>query len=122
MRASITRLRRRLVAGAALTGAVAATLVADASPAAAAASSHIGSNSGGANVRYGPSTGYGSMGYVYNNEGVSMVCWADHQWVAPPGSDYNSNRWFKVNSRVGTGFVHSSLVEAQTSVGRCPGW
>lgn len=39
-----------------------------------------------------------------------MLCWTDSQWVYPPSSNYASNRWFRVSSYVGTGYVHSSLV------------
>ncbi|MBT2406611.1 hypothetical protein J7I97_11825 [Streptomyces sp. ISL-87] len=48
-----------------------------------------------------------------------MLCWVDNQWVYPPYSNYASNRWFRVSSAVGTGYVHSSLVANQTSVGHC---
>jgi hypothetical protein len=37
-------------------------------------------------------------------------------------SDYASPRWFKLSTPVGVGFTHSSLVENQTTVGRCPGY
>jgi hypothetical protein len=93
-------------------------LVAWAAPA-SAASSYIGSNSGGANVRSCANTGCSSYGYLSNGTGVSMLCWLDSQWVYPPNSDYASPRWFRVSSPVGTGYVHSSLVEGQTSVGHC---
>jgi uncharacterized protein YraI len=85
--------------------------------------SYIGSNSGGANVRTCASTNCPRINrdaYLKNNQGVDMVCWTDNQWVSPPDSDYSSNRWFLVNSPVGTGFVHSSLVEGQRTVYRCP--
>ena len=96
---------------------VGAGAVLDTSPA-AAASSHIGSNSGGANVRTCPNTGCFSKTYLRNGTPVTMVCWVDSQWVHPPNSDYSSNRWFKIGGYVG--YVHSSLVENQTSVPRCP--
>lgn len=48
-----------------------------------------------------------------------MQCWLDNQWVYPPSSNYASNRWFRVSSAVGTGYVHSSLVASQTGVGHC---
>ncbi|MDR7327334.1 MULTISPECIES: SH3 domain-containing protein [Catenuloplanes] len=113
---------RRLLGGASLTTtAVLATVLATAAPA-LAWTSYIGSNSGGANVRTCASTGcppISSGAYLYNGQGVDMLCWTDNQWVSPPNSDYSSNRWFLVNSPVGTGYVHSSLVEGQRSVGRC---
>ncbi|GHI85332.1 SH3 domain-containing protein [Streptomyces xanthophaeus] len=84
-----------------------------------AAGSYISSNSGGANVRTCASTGCGSLGYLGNGSGVTMQCWLDNQWVYPPSSNYASNRWFRVSSAVGTGYVHSSLVASQTGVGHC---
>ncbi|MEU9378324.1 SH3 domain-containing protein [Streptomyces sp. NPDC048255] len=84
-----------------------------------AAGSYISSNSGGANVRACASTGCGSIGYLGNGSGVTMLCWLDNQWVYPPSSNYASNRWFRVSSSVGTGYVHSSLVANQTGVGHC---
>jgi hypothetical protein len=100
-----------------LIASLAATAVSATS--ATAAGSYIGSNSGGANVRSCASTSCGSYGYLRNGTGVSMLCWVDSQWVSPPNSDYTSNRWFLVSSPVGTGYVHSSLVENQTAVGHC---
>jgi hypothetical protein len=84
-----------------------------------AAGSYIGSNSGGANVRSCPNTGCGSYGWLSNGTGVTMLCWTDAQWVYPPNSDYASPRWFRVSTRVGVGYTHSSLVENQTAVGQC---
>ncbi|MGW5345009.1 hypothetical protein [Streptomyces sp. NPDC004050] len=100
-------------AGLALTGMLAGAGGAE------AASSYISSNSGGANVRSCANTGCGSYGYLGNGTGVGMQCWLDSQWVYPPSSNYASNRWFRVSSPVGTGYVHSSLVAAQTSVPHC---
>lgn len=87
--------------------------------AASAASSYIGSNSGGANVRTCPNTGCAAVVYLANGTGVTMRCWVDSQWVYPPNSDYATPRWFYINSAWGNGYVHSSLVENQTSVPRC---
>ncbi|MEU5693067.1 hypothetical protein [Actinosynnema sp. NPDC020468] len=106
--------RRLLIASAAAGG----LLLAAVAPA-NAAGSYIGSNSGGANVRTCPSTTCGSLGYLGNNTGVTMQCWIDNQWVYPPSSDYASNRWFRSATPVGTGYLHSSLVENQTSVPHC---
>ncbi|GGQ26964.1 SH3 domain-containing protein [Streptomyces roseolilacinus] len=116
MRVSTTlRARAGLAAAAAaaLTGLFAGAGTAE------AAGSHISSDSGGANLRTCANTGCTSLGYLSNGTGVSMVCWVDSQWVYPPNSDYASNRWFKVNSYKGQGYVHSSLVANQTSVGHC---
>ncbi|MFV2119996.1 SH3 domain-containing protein [Streptomyces sp. Act-28] len=116
MRVSTTlRTRTGLVTAAAvaLTGLLAGAGTAE------AAGSHISSNSGGANLRQCASTGCASLGYLSNGTGVSMLCWVDSQWVYPPSSNYASNRWFKVNSHRGQGYVHSSLVANQTSVGHC---
>ncbi|MCK8678412.1 MULTISPECIES: hypothetical protein [Streptomyces] len=84
-----------------------------------AAGSYISSNSGGANIRSCSNTGCSSYGYLRNGAGVSMQCWRDDQWVYPPSANYASNRWFKVSSSVGTGWVHSSLVGGQAGVGHC---
>jgi hypothetical protein len=114
------RLFRPLAAVALALSTVGAGAAIDASPA-AAASSYIGSNSGGANVRSSPSiTGSFIIAYLRNGTPVRMLCWADWGWVHPPNSDYSSNRWFKIDAYFG--YVHSSLVENQTSVPHCPGW
>lgn len=87
---------------------------------ASAAGPVIGSNSGGANVRTCPNKDTcASIGFLGNGTNVTMLCWIDAQVVSPPFSDYSSQRWFRVASPVGTGYVHSSLVENQVSVGRC---
>ncbi|MEU9982836.1 SH3 domain-containing protein [Streptomyces sp. NPDC050856] len=109
----------RARAGLATAAAVALTGLMTGAGTAEAAGSYISSNSGGANVRTCPNTGCASLGYLSNGSGVSMLCWVDSQWVYPPSSNYASNRWFKVNSAKGQGYVHSSLVAGQTSVGRC---
>ena len=106
--------RRITVIGLAASGA----LLAIAAPAAAAAS-YIGSNSGGANVRTCASTGCASLGYIGNGTAITMQCWVDNQWVYPPNSDYASNRWFRASTPVGTGYIHSSLVDNQASFGHC---
>ena len=89
----------------------------------AAAGSYIGSNSGGAWLRNAAYLGdQYKVRYVGNGTPVTMVCWVDTQMVRPPNSDYASARWFKVDApTVGVykAYVHSSLVEAQTSVGPC---
>ncbi|GHE56910.1 hypothetical protein ACWF95_08070 [Streptomyces vinaceus] len=118
MRMTTTTLRSRAglaaaAAAVALTGLLAGAGGAD------AAGSYISSNSGGANERTCANTGCGSLGYLSNGTGVTMLCWTDSQWVYPPSSNYASNRWFRVSSYVGTGYVHSSLVGGQTSVGHC---
>ncbi|AXX31211.1 SH3 domain-containing protein [Actinosynnema pretiosum subsp. pretiosum] len=99
-------------------GAAATPAVAEDGPS-ITASSRIGSNSGGANVRTGPNTNSSSLGYLLNDTPVTMQCWVDAQLVFPPLSDYPSTRWFKSSTPAGTGYIHSSLVEDQTSVGRC---
>ncbi len=81
--------------------------------------SYIGSNSGGANLRTCGNTSCTAIGYNSNYTSVTMLCWADTQWVYPPQSDYASPRWFRIASPAGTGWTHSSLVENQTSVGHC---
>lgn len=117
MRRITNRLRDRAALTAAA-GLAAAALLGGAGTA-DAAGSYISSNSGGANVRSCSSTSCTSYGYLGNGSGVTMQCWVDSQWVYPPSSNYASNRWFRVSSAVGTGYVHSSLVANQTSVGHC---
>ncbi|KUH40362.1 MULTISPECIES: SH3 domain-containing protein [Streptomyces] len=112
-----TLLRTR--AGLATAAAVALTALTVGAGTAEAAGSHISSNSGGANLRTCASTSCGSLGYLTNGTGVSMQCWLDSQWVYPPSANYASNRWFRVSSHKGTGYVHSSLVANQTAVGHC---
>jgi len=117
---------RDALRGPAKAGVVAAALglatIAGAGSASATAAygpSYIGSNSGGANVRTCPNTGCGAIAYLGNGTAVTMLCWVDAQYVAPPQSDYGSARWFRIASPGGTGYTHSSLVENQTSVGAC---
>jgi hypothetical protein len=111
--------RRRIIGRVLLvTAAVGATVAVAASPS-YAASSYIGSNSGGANVRTCGYLSCASIGYLSNGTGVTMLCWGDYQWVNPPLSDYGSARWFLSATPVGTGFIHSSLVENQTVVPHC---
>ncbi|MEU0884074.1 hypothetical protein ABZ345_36230 [Lentzea sp. NPDC005914] len=90
----------------------------------AAAGPYIGSNSGGAWLRNAAYLGEQfKVKYVGNGTPVTMVCWIDTQMVRPPDSDYASARWFKVDvPSVGVykAYVHSSLVESQSSVGICP--
>lgn len=115
----VTTRLRTLVTRVLLGGAVGVLTLAGTAVPASAASSYIHSNSGGANVRTCASTGCNSIGYLSNYTGVTMLCWTDNQWVYPPNSDYASNRWFRSSTPVGTGFIHSSLVENQTTVGKC---
>jgi len=83
MTAVLTTRTRRVAAGAAVALSMAgAAVLTQASPA-AAASSYIGSNSGGANVRSCPNTGCASYGYLPNGTGVTMLCWIDSQWGLP---------------------------------------
>src|SRR5689334_18555433 len=115
---------RGLALGAALLSAAslgsAAASAAPDSMATFSASSYIGSNSGGAWLRNAAYLGdQYKVKYVGNGTGVNMVCWVDTQWVYPPQSDYASPRWFKVDAPgvgVYKAYVHSSLVEGQTSV------
>ncbi|NXY93765.1 hypothetical protein HYE82_05000 [Streptomyces sp. BR123] len=118
MRRFTSSLRTRTALAAAAAG-LALTGVLAGAGGAEAAGSYISSNSGGANVRSCANTGCGSYGYLVNGTGVGMQCWLDSQWVYPPSSNYASNRWFRVSSPVGTGYVHSSLVAGQTSVPHC---
>jgi hypothetical protein len=44
---------------------------------------------------------------------VTMRCWKDSQWWN------GTNRWFKVDSVYGQGYMIATQVSNQTSVGRC---
>lgn len=80
---------------------------------ASASASYISSNSGYANVRTCGSTNCGTIRTLGNGTGVNMIAWCDSQWAY---GNYWSPRWFKINWPV-SGWVHSSLVAAQQSVG-----
>jgi hypothetical protein len=44
---------------------------------------------------------------------VSMLCWTDSQWWN------GTNRWFKVDSIYGQGYLIATQVSSQTTVGHC---
>jgi hypothetical protein len=44
---------------------------------------------------------------------VTMLCWTDSQWWN------GTNRWFKVDSQYGRGYMIATQVAKQTVVGRC---
>jgi len=82
----------------------------------------VGSNSGGANLRYTSSIYSPSLGYYRNGQRVWMICWKDSQWLVPPASDYSSGRWFYIeidNIGHARGWMHSSLVENQRVAPAC---
>jgi hypothetical protein len=45
------------------------------------------------------------------NTSVSMICWTDNQWFR------GTNRWFKVNTIYGRGYMIATQVSSQTWVG-----
>jgi hypothetical protein len=110
------RLARGVAALALAVGATGVTTMVGAAPA-SAAGSYIGSNSGGAWVRTCASMSCFQKTWLTNGTPVTMQCWLDGQWVNPPNSDYGSARWFRISGY--EGYVHSSLVERQTSVPHC---
>lgn len=112
MRSSWKRSICTAAAGLAMT---AGSLVA-AAPAQAAGSPYISGAAGGANVRTCAATYCGVKQFLANGTGVRMVCWVDGQWAT---GNYSSPRWFFVDYSVNSGWVHSSLVANQSSVGRC---
>ena len=59
---------------------------------------------------------------MYNDTTVYMICWVDTENVTNRNySNYNSPRWFKVQTAGGSvGYVHSSYVYYQQAVGHCP--
>lgn len=112
---------RRTAIGLISTAAMTLTVLLAGAGSASAAGPVVGSNSGGANFRSCPNVNCTSNGYRANGTAVNMICWRDAQWVYPPLSDYGSNRWFWASSTSSlTGWIHSSLVENQISVGMCP--
>jgi len=44
---------------------------------------------------------------------VTMKCWTDSQWWN------GTNRWFKVDSQYGLGYLIATQVSSQTTVGHC---
>jgi hypothetical protein len=44
---------------------------------------------------------------------VGMICWIDAQWFD------GTNRWFKVSTVEGTGYMIANQVSNQTTVGHC---
>jgi hypothetical protein len=82
----------------------------------------IESNSGGANLRANDTMNSTSYEYLGNGTEVLMICWITGQTVSPPNSNYTSNRWFEVEPEYDptVGYVHSSLVTDQATVGECP--
>jgi hypothetical protein len=62
-------------------------------------------------------TGCATRKSIPSGTGLKMHCYQDDSKAT---ERYASNRWFYVTSRSGVrGFVHSSRVDTQTSVGRC---
>lgn len=98
--------RTAAVVAAALAGAV----MASAAPASAFGPSYC--NSSSCSLAAGPSSGqiYFEMP---RSTPVTMLCWTDNQW-------YNgTNRWFKVDSVYGRGYMIATQVSNQTRVGHC---
>ncbi|WP_256106790.1 hypothetical protein [Streptomyces sp. ODS05-4] len=102
-------------------------LMAPAAPSASAApadvpyTSVIKSNSGGAWWRAEPRLDGRKMNYLRNGRAVHMDCWTTGQHVSSSEANYPSNRWFRVQvpEVSGSYYVHSSLVDRQTTVGGC---
>ncbi|SDH59269.1 hypothetical protein SAMN05216553_1328 [Lentzea fradiae] len=44
---------------------------------------------------------------------VTMKCWTDSQWWN------GTNRWFKIDSMYGQGYLIATQVSSQTTVGHC---
>jgi hypothetical protein len=63
----------------------------------------------------------GVIANEYNDQPVTMLCWADSEVVRDRNySNYDSPRWFQIRDGAGrVGWIHSSYVYYQTSVGRC---
>lgn len=99
----------RSTAGAAT--ALTVALVAFTAPASASASASY-CNSSTCSLSGSPSTGqiYFEMPRYTP---VTMLCWTDNQWWN------GTNRWFKVNSQYGRGYMIATQVSNQTRVGHC---
>jgi hypothetical protein len=69
-------------------------------------------NSSSCSLAAGPNSGqiYFEMP---NRTTVSMLCWTDAQWYR------GTNRWFKVDSVYGRGYMIATQVSGQTGVGHC---
>ena len=119
MRASTTRTPRRLVAGAALTGAAALMV---SGPAAAAGPSYIYTQPGRQAALALCQSACGGIGTAYyppNNTSATMFCWFDAS--SPTTGNYSSRRYFQVNinGKPGLWQIHSSYVYYQTAVPHC---
>jgi hypothetical protein len=92
-----------------LLATLAFALAAFAAPASASASN---CNSSTCSLSGSPSTAqiYFEMP---RNTPVTMLCWTDNQWWN------GTNRWFKVDSRYGRGYMNANQVSNQTRVGHC---
>lgn len=82
----------------------------------------LGFTSAVANVRQCPAAedrSCPSKGVLPAGASVILLCWTAGEWVVPPKSVHGSQRWYQVDSLLGTGYVHSSLVVSEVSVDRC---
>lgn len=102
---------KRAVSAFIVSSAVAAAVVlGSASTASAYGPSYC--NSSSCSLSYTPSTG-GIYYEMPRNTPVTMICWTDNQWWN------GTNRWFKVNTVYGQGYMIATQVAAQTVVGHC---
>jgi len=67
-------------------------------------------------VKSCPNTACSNQTLLPRGTGVVMLCWGDYQYAL---GNYWSARWFVVYYGYGSGWVHSSYVYNQTSVGHC---
>ncbi|MDX3798579.1 hypothetical protein [Streptomyces sp. AK04-3B] len=95
---------------AAALGAAVGTLFVGATTAAAFGPSYC--NSSTCSLSNSPSTG-GFYFEMPRNTPVTMICWTDAQWWN------GTNRWFKVGTGYGQGYMIATQVSNQTSVGHC---
>lgn len=102
---------RRMISAVLAAGALAgATVVATATAASAYGPSYC--NTSTCSLSVSPDTG-GIYFEMPRLTPVSMVCWTDSQWWD------GTNRWFKVNTVYGQGYMNANQVSNQTSVGHC---
>lgn len=118
---SINRLGRKIILATVGTGVVASTLLLAMGTASAGTSGTHNNYYSYAGLYAGNLGTGGVIANEYNDQSVTMQCYSDGANVTDRNfSNYNSPRWFRIRDAGGRiGYIHSSYVYNQTSVGRC---